>query len=317
MKKCLISILEPMGVPASVLRSELDTLPEDVTAHTFSDRPRDDEELVERAQDAEVLVVANLPLGRSVLERCPKLRYIAVAFVGVDHIDLDYCREHGIVVSNCPGYSNEAVAELVILLTLAVLRDLKENDAAVRSERTGGGLRRNEIAGKTFGIIGTGLIGRRAASLARAFDARVVAWNRTPREIEGIEFLPLDEVMRQADIVSVHVRYTPQTTHLVDRRLIGLMKPDAILINTARGQVVDNAALAEALNDGRISGAGIDVFDEEPPLPADDPLLHAAHTIFTPHIGYSTDEALDTRLHETFDSIRAYLHDGTPTHLYR
>ncbi|MCI1211417.1 NAD(P)-dependent oxidoreductase [Bifidobacterium tibiigranuli] len=310
-----ISILEPLGVPDAALQAERDTLPKDVTVRSYDARPRDDDELIERAKGAEVLVVTNLPLRRAVLEQCTKLRTIAVAFVGVDHIDLDYCREHGITVSNCPGYSNEAVAELVMLLTLALLRDVKANDIAARSARSSEGMRRNEIAGKTFGIIGTGNIGRRVAELAQAFGARTVAWNRTPRKIEGVEFLPLDDVMRQADIITVHVSSTPQTAHLVSGHLIGLMKPNAVLINTARGQIVDNAALAEALNDGRIAGAGIDVFDEEPPLPADDPLLHSPHTMLTPHIGYATDEALGKRLHEAFGNIRAYLHDGTPTNL--
>ncbi len=311
----VISILEPLGVPDAALQAELGTLPEHVTVRSYDARPRDDDELIERAKDAKVLIVTNLPLRRAVLEHCPKLRTIAVAFVGFDHIDLDYCREHGITVSNCLGYSNEAVAELVMLLTLALLRDVKANDVAARSAQTSEGLRRNEIAGKTFGIIGTGNIGRRVAELAQAFGARIVAWNRTPRDIEGVEFLPLDDVMRQADIITVHVSSTPQTAHLVSRQLIGQMKPNAALINTARGPVVDNAALAEALNAGQIAGAGIDVFDEEPPLPADEPLLHAPHTILTPHIGYATDEALGKRLHELFANIRAYLHDGTPTNL--
>ncbi|MCI1207803.1 MAG: D-2-hydroxyacid dehydrogenase family protein, partial [Microbacteriaceae bacterium] len=253
------------------------------------------------------------PLRRAVLERLPEVRCISVAFVGVDHVDLDYCTEHGIVVSNCPGYSQEAVAELVFGLALALYRDIPVADDRVREGGTAAGLSGREISGKTFGIIGAGAIGRRVAQIARALGATVVAWNRTPRTVEGIEFLPLDEVLQRADILSVHVASTPQTHHLIGAEQLALLKPSAILINTARGPVVDSAALAEALTTGTLAGAGLDVFDTEPPLDQSEPLLTAPHTVLTPHLGFATHEALETRAHLVFENIAAYV-AGAPVH---
>ncbi len=147
-----IKILEPLGVPAELLRSEIDALPDTVKVTAYDARPADDAEFVERARDAEILVIGNMPLPRSLLEQCPQLRMISVGFVGVDHVDTDYCREHGITVSNCPGYPTQAVAELVILLALALYRSLDANNAVVRNGGTGAGLRSNEIAGQVFGV---------------------------------------------------------------------------------------------------------------------------------------------------------------------
>lgn len=308
-----IAVLEPLNVSRETLDREAAQLPDDVTISYADHRPADDDELVAWAAGAEVLVIANLPLRRAVLERLPEVRCISVAFVGVDHVDLDYCTEHGIVVSNCPGYSQEAVAELVFGLALALYRDIPVADDRVREGGTAAGLSGREISGKTFGIIGAGAIGRRVAQIARALGATVVAWNRTPRTVEGIEFLPLDEVLKRADILSVHVASTPETHHLIGAEQLALLKPSAILINTARGPVVDSGALAEALTAGTLAGAGLDVFDTEPPLDQSEPLLTAPHTILTPHLGFATHEALETRAHLVFENIAAYT-AGAPVH---
>lgn len=307
-----VVIVEPLGVPKPWLEEQLvAALPPEVDVAAYDTRPGSEAELAARARDADILVVANLPLRRVVLEQCGRLRFISVAFVGVDHVDMAYCGERGIIVSNCPGYSNTSVAELVILLTLALYRNLRVGDAAVRTaghwNAIGPG---REIAGKVFGVLGLGAIGRYTAELMRALGATVIAYNRTPREIPGIEFLPLTDVMQRADIVSVHVRYTPQTRHFVSADLIDSMKRDAVLINTARGQVVDGAALARALKEGRIAGAGLDVFETEP-LPADDPLLSAPNTVFTPHIGFTSREALARRACQVLENVRAFL-EGAP-----
>jgi D-3-phosphoglycerate dehydrogenase len=309
-----IVVLEPLSVPSELLKREITALPGDPEVVTYDDRPDNTDELVERAADAEVLIIANMPLQREALERLPKVRCISVAFVGVDHIDMDYCRERNIIVSNCPGYSDEAVAELVMLLTLALYRSLTSNDHEIRHGGTGAGLRSEEIAGKNFALIGAGHIGQRTAQLAHAFGAKVIAYNRTPRHIEGITFMPIDDVMSQADIVSIHIASTPQTRHFISKERIALMKPGSILINTARGPIVDNTALAQALQEGRISGAGIDVFDSEPPLSPDEPLLAAPHTVFTPHVGFTTTQALAKRAHEVFGNVAAYLR-SKPVHL--
>jgi D-3-phosphoglycerate dehydrogenase len=310
-----IAILESLNVPAELLQQEIAAaVPQGTDVVAYDSRPGDDAELVERAHDADILVIANLPLRRAILERCPNVKFISVAFVGVDHVDLDYCRQHGITVSNCPGYSQEAVAELVFGLILAVYRQLTAADAAVRSGGTGAGLGGREIAGKVLGVVGTGAIGQRVAELGRGFGATVLGYNRTPRQVDGVEFVPLDQLLRRADIVSVHVASTPQTRHLVSAEGIASMQPGAILINTARGPVVDEAALAQALTEGRIAGAGLDVFDSEPPLPTDAPILTAPHTVLTPHVGFATAEALATRAHQVFGNIAAFS-AGKPVNL--
>ena len=184
------------------------------------------------------------------MERCPNLKMISVAFTGVDHVDMDYCRERGILVSNCAGYSNTAVSELVFGLALSLYRRIIECDRAVRAGKDKTGLVGLELAGKTFGIIGMGAIGTRTAQLAKAFGCRVLGFNRSPKQVEGVRMVELDELLRESDIASLHVPLTEQTRGMIGEREIGLMKPSAILINTARGPVVDSAALAAALKEG-------------------------------------------------------------------
>jgi D-3-phosphoglycerate dehydrogenase len=164
------------------------------------------------------------------------------------------------------------------------------------------------------GIVGTGAIGLKTAALFRAFGAKVIAYSRTRRQEAldmGIEYVSLEELMAQSDIVSLHVPANGETRGLISRELIAKMQPTAILINVARGAVVDNAALAEALNEGRIAGAGIDVFDMEPPIPADYPLLGAKNTVLTPHVAFATDESMLRRAEIVFDNLDAWL-SGAP-----
>lgn len=212
------------------------------------------------------------------MRAAPKVKYIAVAFTGVDHVDLSACRARGIAVSNAAGYSTNAVAELVFGLAIGLYRSIPACDQRARTGGTKDGLVGPELHGKTMGIVGTGAIGRRVAAIASAFGCKLLAYSRTEREemkALGAEYVTLEELMERSDIVSLHVPVTDGTRGLIGRELLEKMKKSAILINTARGPVVDNAALAEALENGSIAGAGIDVFDMEPPIPGDYPLLTA------------------------------------------
>ena len=256
-------------------------------------------------------MLSNLPFRKAVMERCESLKMISVAFTGVDHVDMDHCREKGILVSNCAGYSNTAVSELVFGLALSLYRRIIPCDRAVREGKDKTGLVGFELSGKKFGVVGMGAIGTRTARLAKAFGCEVLGFNRSPRQIEGVRMVELDTLLKECDIVSLHVPLTEQTRGLIGERELGLMKPGAILINTARGPVVDSAALADALEKGRLAGAAVDVFETEPPIPQDHPLLSAPNVVATPHVAFATKEALYQRAVIVFDNVAGYL-DGKP-----
>ena len=170
---------------------------------------------------------------------------------------------------------------------------------------------RFELDGKTFGIIGTGAIGTRVAKIANAFGCKVIAYSRTKKDLPDVEFVTMEELLKKSDIVSLHVPQTPETTGLIGKEQLELMKPEAILINTARGPVVDSAALAAALKNGTIAAAGVDVFNCEPPLPAEEPLLAAPNTLLTPHIAFASHQAFEKRADIVAENIKCWL-EGKP-----
>lgn len=306
-----ISLLEPIGVSAA----QIDELAAPIRAagHTFTYYDQvstDAQELIRRSEGCEVVMIANHPYPAQVVRESAALRMIDVAFTGIDHVGLDACRERGITVCNAANYSNQTVAELVIALTLGLLRRVPLADARLRAGGTAAGLTGREIGGKTVGIIGTGRIGLMAARLFQAFGAKVIAYSRSVREeatAMGIEYVSLDTLMRRSDIISVHTPNNASTRGLIGRAQIDQMKPTALLINCARGPIVDSAALAQALNEGRIAGAGVDVYDVEPPIPESEPLLHAKNTLLTPHIAFASEESMIRRAHIVFDNLYAYL----------
>lgn len=295
-----IVAVEPIGISAERAQE----IKRDLAAkgHDFvwyADRKEDAATLVQRMEDAEVVMVSNIPLPADVLSQCPKLQFLDVAFTGLDHIDLSYCQSHGIKVKNASGYATEAVAELAVGLMIDLLRKITFLDGSIRQGGTRGAFLGRELRGKTVGIVGTGAIGIRTIELLQAFGCRVIAWSRTRKQAVadmGVDYVPLEELMRTSDIVSLHVPLTPETKHLISRELLAMCKPTAILVNTARGNVVDMSALAELLRDGRIAGAGIDVYEKEPPLPHDHPLFNAPNCVLAPHVGYATREAFDDRI---------------------
>lgn len=313
-----IVLLEGLAVPQQTIEELAASLKEQ--GHTFTawlDGKWAPETLIQRAKDADILMVANSPLPAQVVQACSHLKMISVAFTGVDHIPMEVCKQRGILVCNCAGYSTKAVAELVFGLVLGLARRIPACDGAARHGGTKAGLVGFELAGKTFGIVGTGTIGLRVAALARAFGCKVIAYSRTekPEALElGVQYLSLEEVMAQSDIVSLHVPATAETKGLISAEMIARMKPSALLINTARGPVVDSAALAEALKAGRIAGAGIDVFETEPPIPEDHPLCSVPNTLLTPHVAFATEESMVLRAEMVFENVRLYL-NGTPRNI--
>ncbi|MGI6369345.1 MAG: hydroxyacid dehydrogenase [Ignavibacteria bacterium] len=276
----------------------------------FSDRQESDEILIERLKDAEIAIISNIKLTKDVMSHCPKLKMLSVAFTGVDHIDLDYCRSANISVCNASGYATEAVSELALALMLNVYRNIVELDNKTRCGEGRDGFLGRQIHGKTVGIVGTGAIGCRTASILRNFSCKVVAWSRTKKQElinSGVEYISLEELLTISDIISLHLPLNKDTYHIISEEKLRLCKPDAILINTARGDVVDMQALAFALKNKKIAGAGIDVFEKEPPLPKDHLLLNLPNCIVTPHVAYATEEAFAARIDIVVNNIESWL----------
>lgn len=306
-----ISLLEPLNITMEEIAKLSQPLKDMGHEFTYYDtKTTDVEELKRRSKGQDIIMIANNPYPDEVVWGADALKMIAVAFTGIDHVGLKACKERGIEVRNCAGYSNETVAELVIELTLGIMRKILAADEAVKTGKTSAGLIGTEIAGKKVGIIGCGKIGTRTAKLFQAFGAEVMAYQRTPNpeaEAEGIQFADLDTLLSESDIVSIHTPLNPSTKGFFGRDKIAKMKKNAILINCARGPIVDNEALAEALNNDRIAAAGIDVFDMEPPIPADYCLLHAKNVLLTPHIAFLSRESMVRRAMIEFDNVIAYL----------
>lgn len=306
-----IVLLESLGVPEDVLADCASPLTE--AGHTFTAYPKDTDPavMIERARDADVLMIANMPLPAEVIEACDHLKFIDVAFTGVDHVALSAAEKKGIKVSNAAGYSTQAVAELSLCLMLSLLRRVPQVEARCRAGQTKDGLVGCELAGKTVGIVGTGAIGLQTARLCRAFGCRVLAYAPRPKEAakELVEYVSLEELLAQSDVVSLHCPLNDSTRGMIDAAHIAMMKPTAILINVARGPVVDSQALADALNAGKIAGAGIDVFETEPPLATDHPLLHSKNTLVTPHVAFASAESMVARAQIVFDNIQKWM-DG-------
>lgn len=303
-----IAIIEPLGIDEkAVEKLKQDFLPENIELVYYNSAPQDDEEKIKRSEDADIVMLANMPLRKNVLEKCSKLKMISVAFTGVDHIDMDYCKANDIMVCNCSGYANEAVCELVFGMVVDLYRNIFAADEAVRTGKTKVGLSQFELCGKKFGIIGAGAIGLKVANVAKAFGCDVYVYSRTPKDIDGIKFVSLDDLLSICDVVSVHVPFTKQTKDLINAENITKMKPTSLLINTARGPVVNAKALADALKNNIIAGAGVDVFDNEPPIAMDNPLLNAPNVVLTPHIGFATKEAMEKRAVIAFKNINKYL----------
>ncbi len=306
-----IVLAEPLGVDQKLIEEFKQKITAAGHALTVYDTcPADQEDLSKRVRDADAVLIANYPFGKEAILAAENLRYIDIAFTGVDHVAVDVCRDKGINVSNASGYSDIAVAELAFAMMLSLSRNVLQCDAVTRRSGTKNGLIGTELYGKTLGVVGAGKIGSTVMRIGQAFGCRVIAYNRTIKpelETTGVTFVTLEELMAKSDYVTLHVPVNDSTKGMINAKVLGLMKQNAFLINTARGPIVDSEALAKALNTGRIAGAGIDVFEMEPPIPADHPLLRAKNTLLTPHVAFATKEALERRAGIVFDNMFAWL----------
>lgn len=270
--------------------------------------------VVKRAQDAEALIVNRIVLNRAVLDALPKLRYIGTLATGYNTIDVRAAREKGVTVCNVPLYCVETVAQLTLALLLALCNRVEHLSAVTRSggwndavEATHTTAPILELSGKTLGILGFGNIGRAVAQLGLALGMRVLAHSRTQRALPaGCTWCSFETLFETADVVSLHCPLTDETRGIVGASVLARMKPTALLINTARGALVDENALADALNSGRLAGAGLDVMAEEPPRP-DHPLLTAKNCLITPHIAWASREARLRLIDAVAGNLRAFL----------
>ena len=279
--------------------------------HTFCAYERSSEaEQVQQAKDADVIIIGNMPLKEDVLSQCFSLKMIDVGFTGLDHVDLDYARKNGITVCNAAGYSTSTVAELVVGNAISLMRHVRENEERCRGGQVALPSLGIEIGGKAVGIVGFGAIGSYTAKLFHAFGCRILAYMPHSNEVpDYVESVSLEELLRESDIVSLHCPFTPATAKLIGAKELASMKSTAILVNAARGGVVDTEALSAALNRGQIGGAVVDVFDKEPPLEEGHPLMSTPNTLLTPHIAYASEQSMIRRADIVFENLRAWL-DG-------
>ena len=304
-----ITLLNPLEVSEQTIEKNKEKLEE--LGHEFvyyNDLAKDDDEIIERLNDSDIAIITNKPLSAKVINACPNLEMVDVAFTGVDHVDLDAIKENGITLLNASGYSDDSVAELVIGLAIAVMRKFNENRENI-FDNSNHKLLGETLKGKKVGVIGTGNIGIKLIELLKVFGCDIIAYSRSEKdEVKdmGVEYVDLDTLLSESDIVSLHIPNNSQTKNFLGKDELDKMKDNAILINCARGPVVDNDYLAELLNQAKLR-AGIDVFDMEPPLPEDYPLRNAKNCILTNHVAYYTKEAMENRAEIVFNNIYEYL----------
>ncbi|MHB9134527.1 MAG: D-2-hydroxyacid dehydrogenase [Armatimonadota bacterium] len=273
------------------------------------------ESVVEWAGGAEIIITNKVVLSRDIIAHLPKLRYIGVTATGYNIVDTAAARERGIPVTNVPEYGTRSVAQMTFALLLELTQHVGHHARTVREGRWSASpdfaywdYPLVELAGLTMGLIGFGRIGRTVAELARAFGMRVVANNggHQPAAASGVEFVDLDTLFRESDVVSLHCPLTPQTEGIVNAGRLAQMKPTAFLLNTSRGPLVRQQELADALNAGHIAGAGLDVLAVEPP-PPDNPLLTARNCLVTPHIAWATHAARARLMAAVVENVQAFL----------
>ncbi len=280
----------------------------------YDSLPGSEEELIERIGGAEAVICirASTRFTEAVFEACPALRLISLWGTGTDNVDLEAAARRGIAVTNTPEVAADSIAEHCLALMFAVARRIPAIDAATRRGEWPSAAS-VQLMGKTLGVIGLGAIGRRVARLGIAIGMRVLTWTFHPKPELGFDHHSLERVLHDSDVVSLHVRLTPETRHMIGRDELAAMKPTAILINTARGAVVDEGALVEALREGRIAGAGLDVYDTEP-LPANHPLTALSNVVLTPHAAGNTREAVEAGLRMAIENVKNFF-AGSPTNL--
>ncbi|TET61271.1 glycerate dehydrogenase [Candidatus Aerophobetes bacterium] len=318
MARIVIPDDSPPQIKGTVALEELEKWGE-VELH--NERSSSHEEFVEWIKGAQVVVNirAYSKFSREVLgQSSPSLKLLSVLGTGVDNIDLSAAREYGVLVTNTPGFAAPAVAEHTLALMLAVARQITRLDKEVKNGEWPRGLVQ-QLFGKTLGIVGLGAIGGRLARIGEGIGMRVIAWtfhpSRERAEKSGVEFVSFDDLFREADVVSVNSRLSDKTTDLVGKRQFDLMKPSAILVNTARGAIVNKKALIDALTSGKIAGVGLDAFHQEP-IPPDDPLLKLKIVVLTPHSAGMTPETIERGAQMAVGNVINFL-KGSPTNIVR
>lgn len=280
-----------------------------VTVYQHTDTPA---QAIARIGSSEIVLVNKVPITREILDACPSIRLICVLATGYNVVDCQACAQRGIPVTNVPAYGTAAVAQFTMALILELCHRVGLHNHSVhqgdwcRSETFCYWLTpQMELAGKTLGIIGYGRIGQAVGALARAFGMEVLAYHPR-RNLSGEPYVELDTLLERSDILSLHCPLFPETQHLINRETIAKMKDGAMLINTARGALVEESALAQALNDGKLRGAAVDVVSQEPMTP-DNPLLSCKNCIITPHIAWAPVESRQRLLDCVVENIRSYL----------
>lgn len=276
--------------------------------------------IAERTKDCEIVITNKTPLRKELLETLPKLKYIGLLSTGFNIVDWEYCKEKGIPVCNIPSYSTSAVAQLVFALILEHTNAVAIHSNSVHSGEWAASkdfcywkTPLTELDGKTLGIIGFGKIGKAVAKIAAAFGMKVIASTNHPAPFENVEFCGREELLSKSDFVSIHCPLTPLTEGMVNADFLSKMKPSAFLVNTSRGQVVDENALADALKSGVIAGAGLDVMTVEPPK-ADNPLFGLSNCLITPHIAWAGFETRERLMKIAKENVLAFL-EGKPQNI--
>ncbi len=276
------------------------------------------EEVVSRIADAEIVFVNKTPIDAAVFDRCPKLQMIGILATGYNIVDTAAAKAHGVTVCNVPGYSTGAVVQMTFALLLEMTQQVGAHSRAVYTGQWQNSpdfcfwnAPLTELAGKSLGIVGYGAIGQAVGKVAQAFHMRLLVTARHEKPVPaGAEFVPLDELLSRADIVTLHCPQTAENLHMIDASALEKMKDGAILLNTARGGLIDEAAVAEALRSGKLAYYGADVVSREP-IAADNPLLTAPNCYLTPHIAWAPRETRLRLLHIAAENLRAFLR-GTP-----
>lgn len=274
-------------------------------------------EVVDRLADADIAITNKVVIDKAIMAQLPKLKYIGVLATGYNVVDIEEARNRGIVVTNIPAYSTDSVAQMVWAHVLNITNRVGYYAEQNRNGRWAENkyfcyydFQHDELAGKTFGIVGLGNIGMAVARIALAFGMKVIAYTSKTELPEGISRVDMDSLFRESDVISLHCPLTKDTQNLVNRNRLKQMKPTAILINTSRGLVIDEQAVANALNDGTIAAFGCDVLSSEPPK-ADNPLLTARNSFITPHIAWATVQARKRLVDICTENIEAFINGST------